>query len=182
MIEIFTDGACSINPGKGGYGIVMKYKQHYKELSGGFLMTTNNRMELLSVIIALEAIRKPKQIITITSDSKYVVEAINQKWVYSWEKKEFKGRPNVDLWKRLLILLKLHTVTFVWVKGHASHVENERCDVLAVTAYKQSNLETDAGYEETIKADPAVSSQVGEQPTDSVQKASQSGEKETDSD
>ena len=135
-IEIFTDGACSGNPGPGGWGAVLRYNGHEKELSCGYNLTTNNRMELLAAIVALEALKEPCNI-TLYSDSKYLVDSITKGWVYGWQKKGWiksdrKKAQNIDLWQRLLGLLKIHTVEFVWVKGHAGHPENERCDELAV--------------------------------------------------
>ncbi len=138
-IDIFTDGACSGNPGKGGWGAILKYGNAVKELSGGEAETTNNRMELTAVIKALEALKEPCEV-TLTSDSKYVIDAITKRWVYGWRsngwrKADKKPALNVDLWERLLTLLETHTVHFVWVKGHAGHPENERCDQLAVQFY-----------------------------------------------
>jgi len=147
MIEIFTDGASSGNPGPGGFGAILKAGGHYKELSGGFRKTTNNRMELLAVIKALEAIKKNGQTITIYSDSKYIIDAIEKKWVYGWIKKGFKDKKNKDLWLMLMELFKLHQIRLVWVKGHAGHPENERCDKLAVAAAKQPNLPADVVFE-----------------------------------
>lgn len=147
-IHIYTDGAASGNPGPGGYGIVMLYKGHRKELSQGFKHTTNNRMELLAVIVALEQLKKEKSHVTIFSDSKYVVDAFEKKWIEGWVKKNFKNVKNTDLWLRLLKACKKHHVKFTWVKGHASNTENNRCDELAVEAYKLPNLKTDTGYEE----------------------------------
>ncbi len=146
MIEIFTDGACSGNPGKGGFGVILRTEGHYREISGGYKLTTNNRMELMAVIVGLEALRKPS-VVTITSDSKYVVEAIQKKWLDNWVKNHFHSKKNKDLWLRYLEAAKPHTVTFQWIKGHASHVENEKCDKLAVAATKSANLKSDAVYE-----------------------------------
>jgi len=146
-IHIYTDGAASGNPGPGGYGIVMLYKGHRKEISGGFKLTTNNRMELLGVIVALESLKKDNCPVLVHSDSKYVVDAFEKKWLEGWIKKGFKNIKNVDLWKRLLALTKKHHVKFKWVKGHADNVENNRCDELAVEAYKQPHLKPDTGYE-----------------------------------
>jgi ribonuclease HI len=134
MIEIFTDGAASGNPGPGGYGVILRSGNHYKELSGGFRMTTNNRMELLAVIEGLNALKTPGQAVTVVSDSKYVVDSVEKKWVFGWLKTGFKGKKNKDLWIRFLNVYKLHNVKFVWIKGHNAHPENERCDVLAVAA------------------------------------------------
>ena len=146
-IHIYTDGAASGNPGPGGYGAVMLYKDKRKELSEGFKYTTNNRMELLAVIVALEHLKNEGSNVIVYSDSKYVVDSIEKKWLQGWVKKNFKGVKNVDLWLRFLALYKKHHVKFKWVKGHADNVENNRCDVMAVEAYKQPNLKPDAGYE-----------------------------------
>jgi ribonuclease HI len=136
MIEIYTDGAASGNPGPGGYGVILRSGSHYKELSGGFRMTTNNRMELLAVIEGLQTIKKPGAQVVIYSDSKYVVDSVEKKWVFGWVKKGFKDKKNKDLWIRYLALHKLHDIKFIWIKGHNAHPENERCDVLAVAASK----------------------------------------------
>jgi ribonuclease HI len=136
MIEIYTDGAASGNPGPGGYGVILRSGSHYKELSGGFRMTTNNRMELLAVIEGLQTIKKPGAQVTIYSDSKYVVDSVEKKWVFGWVKKGFKDKKNKDLWIRYLAVHKLHDIKFIWIKGHNDHPENERCDVLAVAASK----------------------------------------------
>ena len=135
-VEIFTDGACSGNPGAGGYGAVLRYKNTEKELSGGATDTTNNRMELTAVIAALSALKEPCDV-TVTTDSKYVADSISKGWLYNWQKKNWiksdkKPVPNTDLWKTLIPLLEMHKVSFIWVKGHAGHPENERCDRLAV--------------------------------------------------
>jgi len=147
MIEIFTDGASSGNPGPGGYGVILRSGKHYKELSEGFRKTTNNRMELLAVIRGLEALKTPGQMVTIFSDSKYVIDAIDKKWVQSWLQKGFKDKKNKDLWLRYLDISKQHNIKFIWVRGHAGHKENERCDALAVAAYKQPNLGIDSVFE-----------------------------------
>ncbi len=147
-INIYTDGSALGNPGPGGYGIVMATdKGHYKEVSEGFRHTTNNRMELLSVIIALEMLKQPSDNVTVFSDSKYVVDAVEKGWVLNWQKKQFTNRKNPDLWIRYLKASKPHKVRFQWVKGHAGHVQNERCDRLAVAAASQPNLPPDQGYE-----------------------------------
>lgn len=146
VIHIYTDGAASGNPGPGGYGIVMLYKGHRKEISGGFKLTTNNRMELLGVIVALENLRKPHCHVLVHSDSKYVVDAFEKRWIDGWIKKDWKKVKNVDLWQRLLLLCKKHHVKFKWVKGHADNAENNRCDELAVQAYRRHGLPTDEGY------------------------------------
>ncbi|QNL48527.1 ribonuclease HI [Olivibacter sp. SDN3] len=148
MIEIFTDGASSGNPGPGGYGVILRAGKYYKELSQGFRRTTNNRMELLAVIVGLEALKKPGNEVTIYSDSKYVIDAITKNWVFGWLKKGFSGKKNKDLWLRFLQVYKLHQVKFVWVKGHAGHPENERCDYLAVQAGKDNtNHQIDHTFE-----------------------------------
>ncbi len=136
QVEIFTDGACSGNPGPGGWGAVLRYGSAEKELSGGAADTTNNRMELSAVIAALSALKEPCKV-TLTSDSKYVIDAVTKGWAKKWQangwvKSDKKPALNADLWKKLLVLLEKHDVRFVWVKGHAGHPENERCDRLAV--------------------------------------------------
>ena len=146
-IKIYTDGAAKGNPGKGGYGIVLISGKHRKEICGGFEKTTNNRMELLAVIVALEHIKKPNAQITVYSDSKYVVDAIEKKWVFSWNKNNFNKKKNPDLWRRFLVVYKKHRVKFIWVKGHANNKENNRCDVLAVSAAESTDLEKDVWYE-----------------------------------
>ncbi len=147
MIEIFTDGAAKGNPGPGGFGVVLKSGNHEKELSQGYRLTTNNRMELMAVITGIEAIKSQNHEIILYSDSKYVVDAINLKWLENWKKKGFKKIKNPDLWKRLFSLLQTIKVKFVWVKGHNGHPENERCDVLAVKASLGQNLWVDEFYE-----------------------------------
>ena len=138
QIQLYTDGACSGNPGPGGWGVILKYKGVEKELSGGEAQTTNNRMELTAVISGLEALKEPCQV-ELYSDSKYIIDAIQQRWVYKWAANNWmrnKKEPalNPDLWQRLLQQLERHQVTLHWVKGHAGHPENERCDALAVAA------------------------------------------------
>ena len=149
-IIIYTDGAAKGNPGNGGYGIVMMSGGHRKELSQGFKLTTNNRMELLAVIIALEEIKKENSEIILYSDSKYVVDAVERNWVFGWEKKNFNKKKNPDLWIRFLKIYRKHKVSFVWIKGHADNKENERCDILAVEAAESSNLQIDTWYENNI--------------------------------
>ena len=151
MIKLYTDGAAQGNPGPGGYGAILKFNGHEKELSQGFRLTTNNRMELWAVIAGLEAIKKLGIPVTVYSDSKYVVEAVKQGWLWGWEKKDFKNKANPDLWKRYIPLHKKLHPEFVWVKGHAGHVENERCDVLAVSAAEGYDLLVDEGYEASKK-------------------------------
>ena len=150
MVTLFTDGAAKGNPGKGGYGLVLLSGSHRKELSEGYRLTTNNRMELLSVIIGLETLKKEKTIVTIYSDSKYVVDAVEKKWVFIWEKKNFGKKKNPDLWIRFLKIYRKHVVSFVWIKGHADNKENERCDVLAVRAAEGSRLKIDVWYENNV--------------------------------
>jgi ribonuclease HI len=148
MIKIYTDGAAQGNPGPGGYGTIMKYGAHEKEFSEGFRLTTNNRMELMAVIVGLEAIKKDGMAITIYSDSKYVVDSVEKGWIWGWEKKNFVKKANADLWMRYIPLHKKYKPKFVWVKGHAGHVENERCDQLAVQAASGHGLKADAWYEQ----------------------------------
>jgi ribonuclease HI len=145
-ITIYTDGASSGNPGPGGYGVVMMSGGHRKELSAGFKLTTNNRMELLGVIVALEALKFENCEVTVYTDSKYVVDAVTKGWLFSWVNKRFKDKKNPDLWLRFLESYKKHKVNFVWIKGHANNIENERCDQLAVEASKSFNLSVDIGY------------------------------------
>jgi ribonuclease HI len=147
MITMFTDGAARGNPGRGGYGTVLIYKQHRKEFSAGFRKTTNNRMELLAVIVGLEALKKPNMHVKIFSDSQYVVDAINKGWVWNWEKKNFKDKKNADLWKRFLKVYHKHDVEISWIKGHSGIPENERCDELAVACADGDNLMVDEGFE-----------------------------------
>ena len=146
-VEIFTDGACSGNPGKGGYGAILRYNGHTKELSQGFLQTTNNRMEILAAVTALETLTEPCRV-TLTSDSKYLVDSVKQGWLEKWKKNNWyrtktEKAKNVDLFIRLSAQLERHEVTFVWVKGHAGHPENERCDKLATSAIQGNNLVED---------------------------------------
>jgi ribonuclease HI len=146
FIEIYTDGAARGNPGPGGYGIVLKYKNFRKEISGGFNHTTNNRMELLAVIIGLESITQKDLLVKIYSDSKYVIDSINLKWVFRWQKNGFKNKANPDLWQRLLKCYNIKKHELIWVKGHADNIENNRCDELAVQISKKNNLPIDEGY------------------------------------
>jgi ribonuclease HI len=146
-ISIYTDGACRGNPGPGGYGIVLILGVHRKEVSQGYRLTTNNRMELLAVIVALEMLKLDGCDVTVYTDSKYVSDAINQNWIYSWLKKDFKKVKNPDLWKRFLAIYPKHTVKFVWVKGHADNKENNVCDRLAVEGSKSKNLLVDEYFE-----------------------------------
>lgn len=151
MIKIYTDGAAQGNPGPGGYGVVLKFNDHYKELAEGFRLTTNNRMELLAVIKGLEAIKKDGIPVTIFSDSQYVVNAVEKGWLWNWQKKNFKDKANEDLWQRYIPLHHKYKPKFVWVKGHAGHIENERCDRLAVMAASGGRLLTDTPYERSAR-------------------------------
>ena len=146
-INIYTDGAARGNPGPGGYGAVLEYQGKTKELTEGFRLTTNNRMELLAVIVALEEIKDAKHQIIIYSDSKYVVDAVNQKWVFGWEKNNYKKKKNVDLWKRFLKVYRKHKIELKWIKGHSGHLQNERCDHLAVQSSNSHSLQIDKEYE-----------------------------------
>lgn len=155
LVKIYTDGACSGNPGKGGYGTILvaeddNGKVHKKEITQGFRVTTNNRMELLAAIVGLEALKKPCDV-ELTSDSKYLVDAFNQKWIDGWIKKGWVGSnkqpvKNQDLWKRLLEAKKEHNVKFIWIKGHNGHAYNERCDQMAVQSSNSENLLEDEGF------------------------------------
>ena len=145
MIEIYTDGSSRGNPGPGGYGIVMIYKDKRKELFQGYKLTTNNRMELLAVIRALEEVKTNKYKIKIYSDSKYVVESVEKGWIWNWQKKSFKNKQNVDLWKMFIPLYKKYDVKLIWVKGHDGNTENERCDFLA-NSCQEDVLIDDLGY------------------------------------
>ncbi|ENA1797196.1 ribonuclease HI [Flavobacterium psychrophilum] len=149
QVHIYTDGAAKGNPGPGGYGVVMELvgTAFKKEFYEGFRHTTNNRMELLAVIVGLEKLKNPNMKVLVVSDSKYVVDSVEKKWVLGWEKKGFKDRKNSDLWKRLLIIYRKHQVDFKWIKGHNNHPQNERCDELAVFASNQKTLSVDAFYE-----------------------------------
>ena len=148
-IEIYTDGSAKGNPGKGGYGIVLLYKDRRKEISEGFRLTTNNRMELLAVIVAIEAIKKDLENITIYSDSKYVINAVEKGWLFNWEKTNFNKKKNPDLWIRFLKTYRKHKILFKWVKGHSNNIENERCDYLAVSASENQHLSVDSWYEKS---------------------------------
>jgi ribonuclease HI len=145
-ITIYTDGAASGNPGPGGFGVVLISGRHRLEKSGGYRLTTNNRMELLAVINGLEALKIPGSNVVIYTDSKYVADAVEKGWVFQWESKSFRKKKNSDLWIRFLKIYRRHNVRFVWIKGHASNPENELCDRLAVEAYKQPDLREDTGY------------------------------------
>jgi len=149
MVKIYTDGSAKGNPGNGGYGIVLKFQGKEKEISQGYRMTTNNRMELMAVIVALESLKTTKYPVAVFSDSKYVIDSIVKKWVFGWEKKNFKGKKNEDLWKRYLKIHNKFDITYHWVKGHNGHPENERCDVLAVNAADSGNYLVDSFFEST---------------------------------
>lgn len=152
-INIYTDGSSIGNPGPGGYGVIMEWegKQYIKEFSDGYRLTTNNRMELMAVIVALEKLKKQYMEVTIYSDSKYVIDSVQKKWVFNWEKKAFKDKKNPDLWKRYLNIHRKHQINFQWVKGHNAHPQNERCDQLAVKAAKESPYKIDDFFEQNQK-------------------------------
>ena len=154
-VYLYTDGSSLGNPGPGGYGIILEWvgMSYVKEFSAGYAKTTNNRMELLAVIIGLELLNKPGMEVVVYSDSKYVVDAVEKKWVFSWETKNFKGKKNSDLWKRFLKVYHKHRVHFQWIKGHNKHPQNERCDQLAVAAAKGKNLPPDVFFEKTEQQD-----------------------------
>ena len=156
-VNIYTDGSAIGNPGPGGYGVIMEWvnKKYIKEFSGGYQMTTNNRMELLAVILALESLKIEPMEVMVFSDSKYVIESVEKKWVFNWQKKQFKGKKNHDLWQRYLLIHCKHRVRFQWVKGHNKHPQNERCDSLAVNAAKQKNKKIDHFYVKSIKGFPS---------------------------
>ena len=145
-VIIYTDGACSGNPGPGGYGVVLMSGNHRKEISEGFRLTTNNRMELLAAIKGLEALKKKGTPVKLYTDLQYVANAVNKGWVFDWERKHFKKKKNQDLWIRFLELFRQHNVTLFWLKGHNNDTENERCDILAVNASKEPVLSEDTGY------------------------------------
>ncbi len=147
---MYTDGSAKGNPGNGGYGVVLLHGGFKKEISQGYILTTNNRMELLAVITGLEALKRSCDVM-VYSDSKYVIDSVEKGWVFGWEKKAFKGKKNQDLWKRFLKLYKQHQVSFTWVKGHAGNKYNEVCDALAVNAAESKSLISDSEYELLIK-------------------------------
>ena len=148
-VEIYTDGSARSNPGRGGYGVILKYGTKEKELSQGFRLTTNNRMELMAVIVGLETLNRNDLEVVVYSDSKYVVESIEKKWVFGWQKKGFKDKKNPDLWRRFLEIYPKHKVKMKWIKGHNDHPYNERCDVLATEAADGKHLLIDKGYEDS---------------------------------
>lgn len=146
-IELYTDGAAKGNPGRGGYGVLLRFNDAVKEISEGFRMTTNNRMELMAVIVGLESLKTNQYPVHIFSDSKYVIDSISKRWVFNWVKTGFKGKKNKDLWMRYLAIHPKFDIVLHWVKGHAGHPENERCDVLAVNAAEGKILKIDEFYE-----------------------------------
>ena len=147
-ITAYTDGAASGNPGPGGYGVVLEAGPHRKELWGGYRRTTNNRMELLAAIVALESLKGTGHEVTIVSDSKYVVDSVEKGWVFNWERTGFKKKKNPDLWQRFLRIYRQHRVRFHWIRGHNGHPQNELCDRLAVAAREQKDLAVDEVYEQ----------------------------------
>ena len=149
-VVVHTDGGASGNPGPGGYGAILEWGGLKKELTAGYRLPTNNRMELLAVIVALEAMKRDGTEVWVVSDSKYVIDAVVKGWVFKWEKKAFKDKKNPDLWKRFLKAYRRHSVRFDWVKGHAGNPMNERADQLAVAAYKKKGLLIDEGYEASV--------------------------------
>ena len=150
QLTVYTDGSARGNPGPGGYGVVMKWGSTVKELSQGYRLTTNNRMELMAVIVALESLTRDGVEVVIYSDSAYVVNSIEKKWVFGWAKKGFAGKKNPDLWERFLKVYKKHNVKMVWVKGHADNPGNNRCDVLATMAADSRDWLEDVGYERNV--------------------------------
>ncbi len=155
-VSLYTDGAAKGNPGPGGYGAVLISGAHRKELADGYRLTTNNRMELLAVIIGLEALKVEGCNVTVYSDSEYVVNAVSKGWLFGWEQKRFKDKKNPDLWMRFLKIYRKHNVKFVWVKGHAGHPLNERCDQLAVQASGFPNLKEDEGYLQSLQNETII--------------------------
>lgn len=146
QITMYTDGSALGNPGPGGYGVVLMSGPHRKEISAGYRLTTNNRMELLAVIVGLEGLKADGNDVTIYSDSKYVVDSVSKGWLFDWERKNFKDRKNDDLWRRFLAIYRRHRVRFVWIKGHAENPENELCDRMANGCAHGANLLEDIGY------------------------------------
>lgn len=149
QVYLYTDGAAKGNPGPGGYGLILELagSTYKKEFFEGFRLTTNNRMELLAVIVGLEKLTKPNMSVLVVSDSKYVIDSVEKRWVFGWEKKNFVGKKNPDLWVRFLKVYRQHNVAFRWIKGHNNHPQNERCDQLAVMAASQNKLNIDHYYE-----------------------------------
>jgi ribonuclease HI len=155
-VIIYTDGACSGNPGPGGYGVVLLSGRHRKEISEGFRLTTNNRMELLAAIRGLEALRYEGLTVKLYTDSQYLVNAVNKGWLFNWEQKRFAKKKNQDLWLSFLDVYRKHRVSLIWVKGHNNNPENERCDLLAVTASKGPDLKEDEGYKVNSDAEELI--------------------------
>ena len=155
-VYLSTDGSSLGNPGPGGYGLRLEWAEmsYVKEFSQGFVRTTNNRMELLAVIVGLELLKKQPLEVVVFSDSKYVIDSVDKKWVFGWEKKAFKDKKNSDLWKRFLKIYRKHNVNFQWIKGHNQHPQNERCDELAVIAAKGKNLIPDVFLNKLKKKTP----------------------------
>ena len=152
-IYLYTDGSSLGNPGPGGYGLRLEWEgmSYVKEFSQGFVRTTNNRMELMAVIVGLELLKKQPLEVVVYSDSKYVIDSVEKKWVFGWKTKNFEGKKNSDLWKRFLLIYEQHNVKFKWVKGHNNHPQNERCDWLAVNAAKNGIKEKDVFFENENK-------------------------------
>lgn len=146
QVTIYTDGSSLGNPGPGGFGVVLLAGPHRREISEGYRLTTNNRMELLAVITGLEALKRDGLSVTIYSDSKYVIDSVQKGWIYGWMRKGFAGKKNADLWRRFMRVFARHNVRFVWIKGHNNNIENERCDLLATTAARGEVLLEDTGY------------------------------------
>ena len=155
-VIIYTDGACSGNPGPGGYGVVMLSGRHRRELSEGFLLTTNNRMELLAAINGLEALKYDGLTVKLYTDSQYIVNAVNKGWLFTWEQKRFAKKKNQDLWLRFLDVYRKHRVTLIWVKGHNNNPENERCDLTAVDTSTEPGLKEDEGYKANSEAEELI--------------------------
>jgi len=151
VVKIYTDGSAKGNPGRGGYGVVMRFGETVKELNEGFRLTTNNRMKLMALIVALESLKTTSYAVEVFSDSKYVVDAIEKRWVFAWRQKGYKGKKNQDLWERYVTLHMKFNPKIYWVKGHAGHPENERCDELAVFAAEGKYLNIDSNYESSKK-------------------------------
>ena len=152
MIEIYTDGSAKGNPGPGGYGVILRFNGQEKELCQGYRLTTNNRMELLALIVALEQLKTNKHPVRVHSDSKYVIDAIEKGWVFGWKQKDFKGKKNKDLWLRYLKLHPKFNISFEWVKGHNGHPENERCDQLAVQCAENGPHLIDEEFERNVES------------------------------
>ena len=148
-IKIYTDGSSRGNPGPGGYGVILESNGYRKEMSAGFKKTTNNRMDLLAVIVGLEELKNKPSDVIVYSDSKYVVDPVTKNWLFNWEKKQFNNKKNPDLWKRFLKIYRIHNVDFIWIKGHNDHTQNERCDYLAVKAALSNKLNRDEFYEKS---------------------------------